>query len=240
VGGAPWAVHSIFSTATPSVQLYGLWPADVNGDGRVDVVLSFASGVLQVMLGGNAQDSIFIQGANVTRETGSVFVTVADFNVDGVPDIASGWFYGTHHDLKIFLGVRSGSSVAFVDGGDYEFPEIDSPVSLRPADFNGDGLPDLAVAGGYSGDAVIFFNTLRAEKSPCTAGQYYAQQWLPPHCGTFLGCLACPAGSTSAAGAVKCSTASTGASGCAQLLLTTRDGAASITSDTNCACLVWH
>src|SRR5439155_123401 len=68
-----------------------------------------------------------------------VFVAVADFDRDGIADLAVA--NGTRNTLSVLLGKGDGSFRSAVD-----YPAGDLPVSLAVGDFNRDGFPDLVVA----------------------------------------------------------------------------------------------
>jgi hypothetical protein len=68
-------------------------------------------------------------------------IATADFNGDGIPDLAVGASNDDNTTLSILLGNGAGSFTAVTPNpavGNY-------PYSVATADFNGDGIPDLAV-----------------------------------------------------------------------------------------------
>ncbi len=116
--------------------------ADLNGDGRIDLVVATET-VVAVLLGngdGTFQGPVSYD-SGITNALGAV---VADFNRDGVPDLAM----ISPYNLAVMLGNGDGSfqPATLSDAGD-------APISLATGDFNGDGTPDLAV--GYSGVSVL-------------------------------------------------------------------------------------
>jgi hypothetical protein len=129
----------------------GVALGDLNGDGRLDVVVANTDspGTIAVLLG-NGDGTL--QPA-VTYAAGSwpQFVVLADFNKDGHLDVAvanraiggSGW-------VNIFLGNGDGTLRSPVSYG----PFFDA-FSLAVADFNHDGTLDIAVADVSSGSLLL-------------------------------------------------------------------------------------
>ena len=80
------------------------------------------------------------------------WVTVADFNGDGIPDLVTTTEYpGT---LTVFLGNRDGT---FTAKSTFTLPS--NSISVAVGDFNGDGIPDLVAytdAGETPGPATVF------------------------------------------------------------------------------------
>jgi hypothetical protein len=91
-------------------------------------------------LSGGAAGLSFLNSSNPATGIDPNSVAVADFNGDGIPDLA-------------VLGVNSGTITVFLGNGDGTFsaglvqesgPNSD-PTCFAVGDFNGDGIPDLAV-----------------------------------------------------------------------------------------------
>ena len=78
-------------------------------------------------------------------------LAVADFNGDGVPDLATANF--ATNDVSILLGDGHGG---FRPAGVYAAGS--GPVSLVTADFNEDGAPDLAVLNQIDGSVSVLLN----------------------------------------------------------------------------------
>jgi hypothetical protein len=118
---------------------------DFNGDGNLDLAVTnaFAStGTVSVLLGNG--DGTFHAARTFPTGSNPQSVVVGDFNGDGVPDLAVA-------DKGIQSYVDSGVSVLLGNGdGSFQAPRIfpagSDPQSLAVGDFNGDGIPDLAVA----------------------------------------------------------------------------------------------
>jgi len=128
-----------------------LTAADFNQDGVADLAMAVVfRDYATIMLGngdGTFQPSINL---NTPQGTEAQCVAVGDFNGDGVPDAAvtSIPFIGPDvHYVSIFLGNGDGS---FQPADIYVLGGRDFPVVILAADFNGDGVPDLAVATAYN------------------------------------------------------------------------------------------
>jgi uncharacterized membrane protein len=141
-------------------RVYSVAVADVNGDGKPDLVVANACanggsycenatlGVVGVLLGNG--DGTF--QAAVTYSSGgygATSVAVADVNGDGNPDLLVGnstdSIYSTGL-VSVLLGNGDGTfkaAVTYASGGYYA-------TSVAVADVNGDGKPDLLVANQYA------------------------------------------------------------------------------------------
>jgi uncharacterized protein (TIGR03437 family) len=120
--------------------------ADFNRDGKADFAISTAGGV-EFFLGNG--DGTFEPSGFLVDNSSSF--AVADFNADGIPDFVTDGTKG----LTIFLSHGDGSFTAM--------PSFDAPfqewsdfgigkggvAGFAVGDFNGDGIPDLAIEISY-------------------------------------------------------------------------------------------
>jgi len=158
LGGGLFAAATTYSLG--AISPYSLVVADVNGDGHPDVMVLWdnygsTNGVV-VLLGDSNGDGGLVVPPSVPEYgsrvfatgTGSAFITTADFNLDGKPDLLIGHYDG-NNVLGVLLGNGDGSfqpEVTYSVGG--------SVAGMTVADFNHDGIPDVAVAN-YSNAIVL-------------------------------------------------------------------------------------
>jgi Bacterial Ig-like domain (group 3)/FG-GAP-like repeat len=122
--------------------------ADVNNDGRLDLILAVnETNTISVQLGlgdGTFQAPIFSAGTIVNPST----IVVGDFNGDGNLDMAMGNLGDT--TITVLLGIGDGTFQA-----PQTYPVGSGPVSIAVGDFNGDGNLDLAVLNTNDNNVTI-------------------------------------------------------------------------------------
>jgi len=131
--------------------------ADFNRDGNLDLAVANESpsggSSISIHLGNG--DGTFLPPSYITAGVNPASIVAADFNADGIVDlaVANSYQFQTNPPFKdgsisVLLGVGDGSfgpPSFFSAGGD--------PIFLITADFNGDGKPDLAAAN-FGGTAL--------------------------------------------------------------------------------------
>ena len=125
------------------VILGTLAAADFNGDGKLDVAVVgdyVSSGGVTILLG-NGDGTFTAAGPNLDLSGDFALIATGDFNGDGIPDFVTPNYFEFGGSPTIFLGKGDGT---------FTFFKITSftldyfPTSVLVADFNGDGVLDLA------------------------------------------------------------------------------------------------
>ena len=131
----------------------GITSGDFNRDGKLDLVVTNCgygpnSNTATTLLGNG--DGTFTVGASSTTNYGSGPIVAADFNGDGILDLAVGSVYNNGIGLSVLLGNGDGTFTSV------SAPNIDFVESIVVGDFNGDGIPDLAVTTAGSNAVTVF------------------------------------------------------------------------------------
>jgi len=137
-GKHPWAVSA----------------GDLNGDGHLDLVVADdnntgGNNTLYVLMN-NGDGTFHLKGYYQTGLE-SLFTSIADLNRDGIPDlvVASAFNQG----IEVLLGNGDGTFAAPVFYSTGSFGA--APYATVVADFNMDGIPDIAVTL-YQGPVLLF------------------------------------------------------------------------------------
>ena len=123
---------------------YAVAVGDFDGDGIQDLAIANNPGYVTVLLGNGSGG--FTQASNSPFATGSGsnVIVVGDFNGDGKADLAVG--NGAASNVTILLGNGLGAaSLNFTPSSGSPIGVVAAPTSITVGDFNGDGVPDLAV-----------------------------------------------------------------------------------------------
>jgi hypothetical protein len=115
---------------------------DFNGDGNADLLMTnYNDGTVAVLLGNGAGGFRLITGPDLGGQDSSE-VIVADFNGDGIPDVATLDYFSEEYEfnLEILLGNGDGTFVV-----NSVSAQCQPNSAIASADFNGDGYPDIVV-----------------------------------------------------------------------------------------------
>jgi hypothetical protein len=134
---------------------FGVAAGDLNGDGKVDLVVSVDAPIssLSVYLGQG--DGTFTPKAKYSAPPYLHTPVLADFNGDGHLDVAANDLPGNHQgSVVVWFGSGDGTLQSptkyHIPGG--------IPLGVAVGDLNGDGHPDLTVADGATSNADVLLN----------------------------------------------------------------------------------
>jgi hypothetical protein len=117
---------------------------DFNQDGKMDLITANGGEFTVSVLYGNG-DGTFQPQVKYTVNASPRWLAVADYNNDGFLDVATSNYDGGN--VSVLLGTGSSvSGQAFLAHQDMAVGK--NPTGLAAGDFNGDGLPDIAVPIG--------------------------------------------------------------------------------------------
>ena len=184
---APGTFGAATTYATGGADEYVVTLADVNADGRLDIVAGNFNGngatTVSVLLNSAATPGTFLTA--VTYNTGggtggTLGVAVGDVNGDGRADIAA-LNYG-NASVGILLGAATpgtfGAAVTYPTGGT-------APFFLKLGDVNGDGRLDVVAANNSSNNVSVLLN-LAATPGTFGAAALYGSGGANPY-GVALG-----------------------------------------------------
>ncbi len=127
---------------------------DMDRDGDLDVVVSNDTPDTKVVYLNDGRGR-FVPGSTFGRgEWPTRHISVVDLNHDALPDVILANRYGSNPGASyVCFGVKGGEfaeeCVPFAQG---------SATTIKPADFNGDGFPDLTVPHRDGGQSFIYLN----------------------------------------------------------------------------------
>lgn len=132
-------------------DLYKIAIADFDRDGYMDVIGTNYQGVT-ILFG--AEGGTLSRRMDIPLGDAALAVVTGDFNRDGNPDFAviTQGFPGPRSEVPIFLGNGDGT---FTKGSEVTVGR--APDSLVAADFNADGILDLATTNEDSGTVSVLF-----------------------------------------------------------------------------------
>jgi Tol biopolymer transport system component len=139
---------------------------DVNGDGKLDLVVATEAQNVVLFLG--AGDGSFAAGTSVGSGAVAKHVALADLNRDGALDIV----YTTRGEATVILLGNGNGTFAPATSVQSGLPTPESRF-VAVADLNRDGRPDLAVTHASSNTLVVFLGKLLAQVNLGGLGQTF-------------------------------------------------------------------
>jgi Bacterial type II and III secretion system protein/FG-GAP-like repeat len=146
---------------------------DFNGDSVLDLaVANKADNTVSILFG---KSNTVTSGATSTGNgtfgaqtiypagAGPTSIAVADYNIDGLADLAI--TDQTDNAISLLLNLSGGTF-----GPNFELPVGTNPVSIVTGDFNGDSRPDAAIVNNGSNNASVILNS--ANFSPTSSNTF--------------------------------------------------------------------
>ena len=142
-----FAPRQLFAMSTQGEGTLCVTPADVNGDGKPDLVVNNGNGIALLInrTAAGATTASFDEPQYLGAASYTC-VAVADLNGDGKADLV---FVPTNNAIGVLLNSTATNALtaSFFEEKDFAVAQ-DIPSSIAIADLNGDGNPDIVVAGG--------------------------------------------------------------------------------------------
>lgn len=151
---------------------------DFNGDGVLDLaVANNADGTVSILLGQTDKNGnptgLFGTKTDYPAGNGPTSIAVADYNVDGILDLAVTDQSSTDNAVSLLLGESGG-----VFAPNYEIPVGADPLSIVTADFNADDRPDVAVANNGSNTVTVILNEQSTSSSSAAASLFPNSEYV--------------------------------------------------------------
>ncbi|HEY4086910.1 MAG TPA: VCBS repeat-containing protein, partial [Bryobacteraceae bacterium] len=127
---------------------------DFNRDGIEDLAIANFSGSVTVLAGDGAGDFAPLSGSPFAAGAGTSAAIAADFNGDGLVDLAAA--NSSDGNVSVLLATPAGG---FTPAQGSPFAVGMLPQSMVVADFNRDGIADLATANRGAGSLTVLLGT---------------------------------------------------------------------------------
>jgi len=161
-GGTTFAVRIDVNTVT---NPYSMALADLNGDGKPDILVSGYNGglltnnyVYVLRNTSNAASLSFSSPDSIATLNGPQAIYTGDFDGDGKLDIALGYLNSIN--VSIFKNTTTSNTISFASAANFSTGGTNYIRGIAVGDLNGDGKVDLAVATAQTGNDVnVWLNT---------------------------------------------------------------------------------
>ena len=130
---------------------------DMDGDGKPDLATANSSdNTLSLLRNTSTSGSIsFFREPDMPGSNGAWSLVMADLDGDQKPDLASVNQLG--NSISVYRNISTTDSVAFA--ANFDYPVGDFPYFITSADFDGDGMPDLATINNTVATVSVLLNT---------------------------------------------------------------------------------
>ena len=131
--------------------------ADFNRDGNLDIACANSNGSsnnVTVLLGNGSGGFTLSSGSPFAVGSTPGSIAAADFNGDGIPDLVTA--DEGANNVTVLLGNGAGG---FTAASNSPFAVGSDPISVAVADFNGDGVPDLATANPGGSNVTVLLGS---------------------------------------------------------------------------------
>lgn len=142
---------------------YAAKSADINGDGKPDLLVSDENGGVSILLNTTAPGSdiaTFAPKVDVLTGPSPLALAVGDLNGDGRPDVVVA--NTGDHTLSILINTTPANAPVASFTASQTFVAPSSPSGLALNDFNNDGKLDIAVSGFENNVVKLFLNNTAA------------------------------------------------------------------------------
>jgi hypothetical protein len=130
--------------------------ADLDGDGRPDIVITDTVGTISVFRNTSANNvTSFAPRVDLSAGDYTNLITTGDFDGDGRTDIAV--TNTVTNTVSVFQNTSTIGAITFA--ARIDLATDGSPVGIAVGDLDGDGKPDIVVANAYSDTISVFRNT---------------------------------------------------------------------------------